>query len=312
MKPRPITVGVVFALLFCCAAPGLAGNLDNGGIHYSQTCTACHGANGEGVTGPSLVSCGRCGDYGTLQEFISDYMPQGNPTQCQNSCSWDAATYVYEDLNGHPTAGYEVYIPHITGGLSDWTDLLEVDNKSPSDQIYTITLYNQGAQVYDSTHTATAERYEAQNLKQLANAATCGRVNTLDENLHFRVSYEYTPTGGVAAFDLSQNRGASAHFFFANQAAMVEWKGIAVMNTRPYETQVTLTAIGSGAALGNSTQTIAGFSRLSGVHSAWFPGATLAQVERIVAASSSGKLTGISISGKNDGSKMLFSSADTE
>jgi mono/diheme cytochrome c family protein len=58
------------------------GDAANGATLYSQNCTTCHGASGEGVSGPSLIGCSLCSSLLSLYEKINAEMPQNNPDAC--------------------------------------------------------------------------------------------------------------------------------------------------------------------------------------------------------------------------------------
>lgn len=204
----------------------------------------------------------------------------------------------------------KVYIPHITGGEDNWKDTLEIDNTSGAEGTYQIVLFDaQGNVVGENTSQIGAWGYAAIEVKNIADSAVCGTIYYSSEAMNFRISYENTGGGGVAQFNLSPDAESSLSFYFANFSPIVQWKGLAVMNTSGAEQEITLKAYGGGALLATATAMVPPSSRISNVAQAWFPELTIAEVERIEATAENGALSGISITGNDQSSSMLFTPA---
>ena len=73
----------------------------------------------------------------------------------------------------------ETYIPHITGGDATWTDYLQVNNNTPSAASFTLTLYNNGTQIYSQVLSVGGLSRSQIELKVLN--PKCG---DRDDNLH--------------------------------------------------------------------------------------------------------------------------------
>jgi hypothetical protein len=299
------------ALVLSTAA--LAASVQEGSTRFSNVCSTCHADDGTGDIGPSLIGCSECGSYGNLQDYIHTNMPNDDPTSCQGICSWNAAAYVWQSLNGNSKAEYEVFLPHATRGDANWNDVIEGDNKNTASQAtYQMTLYDQGSIVHDNQHTVSAGGYANINQKLITQNYTIGRYNTLSQDLHLRIAFEYASTGSVAGFDLNGSTGSTLHFYFSNFASFVEFKSIAIMNASPSQVQVTIEAFSGGSSQGTTTETIGAWDRVSGAHTKWFPSLSTNQVERIKVTSSSSALKGISITGSSDLTRLLFFPAEIE
>ena len=76
-------------------------SIDKGRPLYSQLCASCHGASGNGVTAPSLVSSG-LSDFAALRQRIDQTMPLNAPASCRDSdtstCATDVANFILNVL----------------------------------------------------------------------------------------------------------------------------------------------------------------------------------------------------------------------
>jgi hypothetical protein len=66
--------------------------MEGGAKLYAELCAGCHGAEGEGKTGPSLRDFSR--GEPTLADIIDRTMPLGSPERCKGDCAKDVAAYV--------------------------------------------------------------------------------------------------------------------------------------------------------------------------------------------------------------------------
>ncbi len=90
-------------LLITLSAYAQQGDAENGETLYSRQCASCHGAEGGGGIGPSLVGCGTCNSEESLFDKIDKDMPVGNPSGCTDSCARDIAAYIFQVFNGEPS-----------------------------------------------------------------------------------------------------------------------------------------------------------------------------------------------------------------
>jgi hypothetical protein len=65
---------------------------------YTQMCRSCHGAHGEGGTGPSLRDEKK--SQTELTAFIDAQMPLGDPDKCKGTCANDVAAYILATFKG--------------------------------------------------------------------------------------------------------------------------------------------------------------------------------------------------------------------
>ncbi|MBN1827845.1 MAG: hypothetical protein JW884_01700 [Deltaproteobacteria bacterium] len=216
-----------------------------------------------------------------------------------------------------PVGLYRVYISHITRDTSqaaqypEWVDILQVDNTSNAATVFTIILYNDaGVKVFEQTYPIDQLGYDAIDIKTLNASAETGEILYDSPSLNFRLFYEYED-GGVAEFNLMESKASTVAFYFANAAAWVQYKGLALMNAGAMSTTVTLYAIGEGEIRSTSLPiTIPAKTRIFGLHSEYFPYEPVNQINKIIAVSSNGQhLAGITKSTKFPITNILFTSA---
>lgn len=100
----------VFILLLAVGSGAFAQDPTNGSTLYSTHCSGCHGNDGSGGSGPTLLSgCSICTDYSQLQPKIENDMPQTSPGTCTGTCADDTAAHIIVNLNNDtlviPTVG---------------------------------------------------------------------------------------------------------------------------------------------------------------------------------------------------------------
>jgi hypothetical protein len=215
----------------------------------------------------------------------------------------------------------EYNIAHITGGQDNWKDSLIVDNMGDATENFRVVLYSAGNQVVNKTYAIAERESMTIKLKEISNDASladCGCVvvantTTLPDGivfLRFRLRYK-SDADGIAEFELSPMNKSQLAFNFSNVPSVIDWKGLAIMNTDSTTSAfVKLYAIYGNRNLSQSvSKTIPANSKLVGYHSVWFPSIDTDDIKSIIISSVSSSLCGICISGNNTNSKLLFTQA---
>jgi hypothetical protein len=251
---------------------------------------------------------------------IADFFPRLSPGQVERIEASGPASLVGLSISGSYASprllfspalamdgtGCERFIAHLTGGDPVWSDVLEVDNTSGAAASFTLTLYNQGAQIFSQSFSVPARESLSYNLNDLAPSATCGLIAGCPPALHYRMAFEQE-NGGVAGFDLSEAQGrAELALPFDAVDGFADWKGLALMNTADAPHQATLYAVGGGDILGSHQLMVPARGRVVGTLADFFPLLPLSQVELIAAVADSPALSGIVISGNTASPKLLF------
>ncbi len=96
---------------------------NTGKIAYEAQCAVCHGTSGQGVTGPSLISCATCTTAEVLTSRIASTMPLGNSSSCNDSCASDVAAYILGSFQSASNPGDET-------GTSDFASVVMHDSNS--------------------------------------------------------------------------------------------------------------------------------------------------------------------------------------
>jgi hypothetical protein len=199
----------------------------------------------------------------------------------------------------------EVYMPHITGGNTGWTDWLQVNNGDSSTHDFKITLYSDGTQVYSNIHTVVGYGHQQIAVKSLDDSADMGKIEYTSEALTFRLSYENT-SEGVAEFSLSDSLCSTMGLFYSGFVSSITAKGAAIANMGGIPAYVTFYAIGQDSIMDTYSTTIDAYEKIVGLHDTWFPTISLSDIESIVAVSNVQGLSGIVICSNADGSDLLF------
>jgi len=79
-------------------------NLATGRISYEAGCLGCHGVAGDAAPPRNLIGdeCIECqGPFEGLEDYIRDFMPQGNPAGCvdTDACAENTAAYILCEFN---------------------------------------------------------------------------------------------------------------------------------------------------------------------------------------------------------------------
>lgn len=203
---------------------------------------------------------------------------------------------------------FKAYIPHITGGFSDWTDYLQADNHSSSSATFELTLFgSDGSIVYELPHTVAAYSRSEIDIKALRGAITaaCGKITYTESLLNFRLTFKHD-AGGLAEFRLTDDLGDSLGFYFTDLTPFVDWKGLALCNFSNSSATVTLQAIGNGAIIGTAQATIGANQKIVGIYQTWFSQAAFSDIESVRVTTTSDSLSGIAISGDMGNTQLLF------
>lgn len=207
----------------------------------------------------------------------------------------------------------EINIPHLTGGSPEWQDFITIDNMADKVDYCKLILYRNSSRSHEQNFSIMPYKSLIIDIKALDFYADCG-VILFDDDVNLscfrcRLSYKHI-NGGVAEFELDNLNKSQLSFNFSNNFTdLVQWKGIAVMNSSFSPQDVTLYALGNGEILGINYDTIGPRSKIVGFHSAWFPNLDVNNIESIVITSLNAPLTGVTISGNHECSKLLFTPA---
>ncbi len=218
------------------------------------------------------------------------------------------AVFLLIGLAPGKSSALEVYIPHITGGTANWTDILQVDNIGLTSQTFTLTLYADSETVYQQALSVSGFSERVIYPKNLAPTAEAGLITYSSSMLNFRLSYENTDGGGVAEFRLTEDAYPILGLYFSDFSSDLTWKGLCLGNLNASAATVKLYAIGSGNILGSTTITISPYSKVTGIHTKWFPSLAFGDIKKIVAVSSL-NLSGLASSGDGTSSFLLFTPA---
>lgn len=205
--------------------------------------------------------------------------------------------------------GAQYYIPHITTGFTDWTDILQAANNSLFASSITVTLYSGGSEVYSQSHEVPAMGETVLYLKQLAASAECGVVSSTDDSLFVRITYQ-NEQGGIAQYKLSGSLEESLGFYFGSPGTSLPLKGLALANFSESASAVTFYAVGSNSVLDTASVSIDPKSRIFGAAQDWFSGLSADEIDRVVVVCQDPSLSGITQNADQDISFLLFSSAE--
>lgn len=219
---------------------------------------------------------------------------------------------------GSTALAMEYNIAHITKGSVGWQDYLIVDNMGDATATFDVVLYSAGTQVVSLPYSIAAKASRTIDLKLLSSQADCGCVvvpntTTLPNGiifLRFRLRYK-SSAYGIAEFELSPMNKSQLAFNFSDEPTVIDWKGLAVMNTdTTTSAPISLYAIyGNGILSMPVSDTVPANGKLVGMHDKWFPSISVDDIQSIIISSVNSSLCGICISGRYDNSKLLFTQA---
>ncbi|MFH1155077.1 MAG: hypothetical protein V1793_14790 [Pseudomonadota bacterium] len=225
------------------------------------------------------------------------------------------------------TGGLEVFLPHITAKDPSWKDYLQVDNNSSQAACFGLSLYHSeklpfsaaatGVLDYTNDYAIPAMGHAIIELKSLAPLASCGRVTYSNQDLLFRLSYEnmgdsQQAGGGLAEFKIPKTLDDKLTYYFSDFAPSLSTKGMVVTNMSLNETDVTITAEGSGEELGSLETTIPAYGKLVGSYTSWFPDIAFQDIRRMVVTSDSPQLCGLVQNADDYISNIVFTVAEPD
>ncbi|MFH1156605.1 MAG: hypothetical protein V1793_22605 [Pseudomonadota bacterium] len=183
---------------------------------------------------------------------------------------------------------YTVYIPHITSGYDDWDDILQVDNDSMINAVFTITLFGGNVMVYSKDHSAPGhgEASPPINLKDLSEQAETGMITFTNPYLRFRITYE-NAGGGLAEFALDETLASTLGLYFSDFTPSITLKGAVIANMSDAMVNVTIHAVGEGSVLDSYTTAIGPHGKLVGTYSDFFPSVPFGDIKKIIAVAGS-------------------------
>jgi hypothetical protein len=207
--------------------------------------------------------------------------------------------------------GGTFYIPHIPTDVNAWSANLIADNLSKeTDLSYTVILYDTGGSVV-SAESHTVSRGNTKVINLVGSGGVSGEIQTVSNELSFRLGYLASSAsgGGTAEFTLSQTLYSDAVFSLSNYYDELTWSGFALYNGSEETAEVTAYIYDDlgkcrkkdGITLPPKTKYVNFFSNEFNVD--------FRTMKRVVFSTQGKKLTGITISGKNN-DKLLFTTCE--
>lgn len=213
-----------------------------------------------------------------------------------------------------PSVVHTYPVCHITKGQDQWEDTLAVDNLSGGTYgKYTIKFYDEtGTYKGKEDFQIGPLDYEQHNIKSLNPFAASAVIETKYTCLNFRMSYMHE-NEGAAEFNLKDIVSPALSFNFSNAySSIIDWKGMAIMNMGEEEVEINMYAVAGSTVIAEVKDTLQPYERKSGYHSSWFNAAVVqtGSLEKIIVTSlDDTPLTGITISGDIQNTKLLFTQA---
>jgi len=245
-----------------------------------------------------------------FQYWSGDAEGTDNPIDIDVNCELDVtAVFALDDTSEDPVLGYTVYIPHITGGASDWNEYIQADNLSDTEAWFTLTLYGTSGEVlYSANHSVGAYNKTVIEPKDIDDDAMSGKITYSESKLNFRTTQENNLGGGVAEFRLTDELSSSLGFYFSDEVPTIGWKGMALTNFSAATAYVRLTVLGNGGISGIYDLTIGPLQKIVGFHYTWFPLVDFSNAQVITATETVGNvcLSGVAISGDLNNELLLF------
>ncbi len=249
-----------------------------------------------------------------FDSWTGDISSTDNPVTVNVDCVVSITATFKADPNAgtdDPVLGYTVYIPHITGGASDWNEYIQVDNLSSAAASFTLTLYgSSGETLYSANSSVAALDKTILYPKSINSGAMSGMITYSEPKLNFRTTQENNIGGGVAEFRLTDDLGDALGFYFSDVVSSIGWKGMALTNFSDTTAYVSLTVYGDGGIAGIVNVSIGPKQKIVGLYGDWFPLVDFTQVQVIKAESTvptaAPGFSGVAISGDLTNSLLLF------
>ncbi len=195
-----------------------------------------------------------------------------------------------------------VILTHLTKKTPGWHDVLVADNLDETGNKFKLKLYNDGAVVFEKEYWLdglTCLSIDLSNLIQ----TDYGEIS-YQGNANFRLYYNYI-NGGSCCYNLSDEKKSEIFCLFDNFPTTA-WKGVTVSNSSDSPINAVLKLISNGQVLATTEKQIPARDTIVGIHSDWFPGFNINQVEKIKVESGLSSLQAIAISGNANISNLLM------
>ena len=93
-----ISISALFFAISGCSSQ--KSTTDDRAETFVKLCGSCHGVDGRGISGPSLINCSVCMSQEKLSGKIERDMPLRNASACTGECASEISSYILEDFNG--------------------------------------------------------------------------------------------------------------------------------------------------------------------------------------------------------------------
>ncbi len=202
------------------------------------------------------------------------------------------------------------YIPHIDV-KGYWDTYLILDNPTDSDTTVNLTLYSNGNIAINESKTITAHSSLPVLINDYNNSEIdCGKITDCTPDLIVRLAYMFKSTGATAEFLIDGDNLSSKLVFNlpAYRSNVLTWWGIAIMNPEDNAKDITLKAYSNGQEIDSATIHLEGHTKMADLIENIFQNLNGETVERIIAQTPSGNISGLNICGSNQ-DRYLFTPA---
>ncbi len=201
-------------------------------------------------------------------------------------------------------------IPHIDV-KGYWDTYLILDNPTDSDITVNLTLYASGNIAVNESKTIVAHSSLPVLINDYNNSEIdCGEITDCTPDLIVRLAYMFKSTGATAEF-LIDGDNLSSHLVFnlpAYRSNVLTWWGIAIMNPENTAKDITLKAYSNGQEIDSATIHLEGHTKMADLIENIFQNLNGQTVERVIAQTPSGYISGLNICGSNQ-DRYLFTPA---
>ncbi len=202
------------------------------------------------------------------------------------------------------------YIPHIDV-KGYWDTYLILDNPTDSDITVNLTLYSNGNVAINENKTVGAHSSLPVLINDYNNSEIdCGKITNCTSDLIVRLAYMFKSTGATAEFLIDGDKLSSWLVFNlpAYRSNVLTWWGIAIMNPENNAKDITLKAYSNGQEIDSATIHLEGHTKMADLIENIFQNLNGQTVERVIAQTPSGYISGLNICGSNQ-DRYLFTPA---